>query len=290
MKIAIASGKGGTGKTTTAVNLAYVASQEGYDIAYADADVEEPNGHIFLKPKITDSEAVNLLIPEVDMGKCIGCGKCAEICQYGAITYVGDNVQIFPQLCHGCGGCYLVCPTGAIKEIPKNVGVIEWGQTHLSAGRSTFPFYQGRLNIGEVTTTRVIEQLLKKTSNLSRLLFVDAAPGTSCPVVKVTMDADLILLVTEPTPFGMSDLHLAVEVIRKLRKPMAVFINRSDIGNLSELERYLKTQRIPIYGRLSHSEEIAKLYSGGLLIAEHLDWVYSAFHELLAKLIRGKTL
>jgi len=281
MNIVIASGKGGTGKTTVAVNLAYVASREGFKVSYVDADVDEPNGHIFLKPIINRSKPVELLMPEVNMDKCIGCGKCGEICQYGAIVYVGEKVEVFPRLCHGCGGCYLVCPTGAITEAPKKVGVIESGITSGDEPAGNFPFYQGILNIGEVSTTRVIDDLIDEIPDDTTLNFIDAAPGTSCPMVRVAQEADIVLLVTEPTPFGMSDLRLTIDIVKELKKPMLAFVNQYDIGQFNELQRYLQLQRVPISGKLPHSRGIAQLYSEGLLIGKQLDWVYKVFKELL---------
>jgi MinD superfamily P-loop ATPase len=229
MRIAIASGKGGTGKTTVATNLAQVASRNGRSVAYLDCDVEEPNGHIFLKPEITERKSVGNPIPQVDADACSLCGQCGEICQYSAIVCVGEKVLVYPELCHGCGGCLLVCPESAITEVSREIGVLETGR----AGE--LQFAQGLLNVGEAMSPPLIKAV-KSTAFQTDLTIVDAPPGTSCPVIEAVRGADFVILVTEPTPFGFHDLKLAVEMIRVLKLPMGVVVNQSSrrfqtIGN-----------------------------------------------------------
>ena len=219
MKIAVASGKGGTGKTTVATNLAYVASRNGQSVAYLDCDVEEPNGHIFLKPVITNSKPVGNLIPRVDAEKCTHCGKCGEICRFSAIVCLGEKVLVFPELCHACGGCMLVCPVEAITEVPREMGKLETG----NAG--PIRFVRGLLNIGEAMSLPVIKEVRAAVPK-AELVIVDAPPGTSCPVIESVRGCDFVLLVTEPTPFGLNDLKLAVEMVRALGLPFGIVINK----------------------------------------------------------------
>jgi len=273
MKIAIASGKGGTGKTTVATNLAHVASRNGRDVAYLDCDVEEPNGYIFLKPEITNSEPVGNLIPEVDEKACTHCGQCGEICQYSAIVCIGEKVLVYPELCHGCGGCWLVCPVGAITAVSRQIGLLEVGR----AGQ--IHFVQGLLNIGEAMSPPVIKAV-KAAAPKAELLITDAPPGTSCPVIESIRDSDFVLLVTEPTPFGLNDLKLAVEMVRALRLPLGVVINRSDIGDQG-VRRYCDRNRIDILAEIPDDRRIAEAYSRGVMICEALPDYQSLFEGLL---------
>src|SRR3989339_674479 len=206
MKITIASGKGGTGKTTIATNLAYTLAQMDRLVQYADCDVEEPNGHIFLKPNIEKTEQVTVSVPDVDLEKCTGCGKCGKLCQYSAIVCLNRTVLTFERLCHSCGGCMIVCPAGAIKEKQQGIGFLEYGKS------GSISFIQGRLEIGDVRTPALIKTVKQKLND-SGIVILDAPPGTSCPVVEAVRGSDLILLVTEPTPFGLNDLKLAVEMV-----------------------------------------------------------------------------
>jgi len=218
MRIAVASGKGGTGKTTIAVNLAGLIAESSKSICYVDCDVEEPNGHLFLKPVIEKEWPAVMPIPDVDETACDGCGECKEICQYNAITVIADNVLIFPELCHGCGGCALVCPQKAITEIPRAVGSVMAGNS------GKVRFLSGKLNVGEPLATTVIRTVKKAIKDETNIL-IDAPPGTSCPVVETINGSDFVLLVTEPTPFGFNDLKLAVETVRKLGLDFGVVIN-----------------------------------------------------------------
>lgn len=264
MKIVIASGKGGTGKTTVAVNLARVLADNGQKVQYLDCDVEEPNGHIFLKPDIVESQPVGIPVPIVDEAKCNGCRKCAEACQYHAIAVLKKPL-VFPELCHGCGGCTLVCPTGAIREQDRTIGVVELGSADGIA------FAQGRLNIGEPMAPPLIRAVKQRMISTGDAL-LDAPPGTSCPVVATVRGADCVLLVTEPTPFGLNDLQLAVEMIRQLGVRHGVVINRSDSGD-KRVRDYCAAEKIPVLLEISDDRRVAEAYSRGELAARALpEW------------------
>lgn len=261
MIISVASGKGGTGKTTVAVNLALSLT----NVQFLDCDVEEPNAQIFLKPHILDRKKEGIPIPQVDPAKCHGCGKCQEVCAYHAIAVLPSchgkkgKVLVFPHLCHGCGACSLFCPQKAIEEVEKDIGVIEIGEIQ------GIQFVQGCLNVGEAMSPPLIRQV-KEYINRTRTVIVDAPPGTSCPVVTTVKGSDFCLLVTEPTPFGLNDLILAVEVLRKLQVPIGVVINRADIGD-GKVEAYCENSKIPVLMKIPFSRDIAVSYSKGIPIA-----------------------
>jgi len=269
MIISIASGKGGTGKTTVAVNLALSLEQKIY---FLDCDVEEPNAHIFLRPEINEIEPVSIPTPQVDKSKCNFCGRCAQVCAYNAIAVLKDNVLIFPHLCHGCGSCSLLCPQGAIKEADRNIGVIESGY----AGK--IEFIQGRLNIGEAMATPVIRKLKKRIRN-EHLTIIDVPPGTSCPVIEAVKNSDFCILVTEPTPFGLNDLQLAVETLKKLKIPFGVIINRADIGD-KKVEEYCQKEKIKILMKIPFDRKIAEFYSKGMPIIEVIPKYKKEFTKL----------
>lgn len=280
MKIAIASGKGGTGKTTIATNLAYTLGQMARQVQYIDCDVEEPNGHIFLKPVIENTEPVTVPVPQVDSEKCVNCGKCGELCQYSAIVCLRDSVLTFEQLCHSCGGCKMVCPTGAISEKPKIIGSLEIGRS------GKIDFAQGRLEIGDVRTPALIKKLKQKIIGRA-VSIIDAPPGTSCPVIEAVRDADFALLVTEPTPFGLNDLKLAVEMLRQLKLPFAVMINRSRPDE-KMTNRYCEMENIEVIFELPDDRRIAEEYSVGQMIIQTLGEYKKPF-EKLAKTIEGRS-
>ena len=273
MKIAIASGKGGTGKTTVATNLAFAASRNGQSVAYLDCDVEEPNGHIFLRPQITDSKPIGNLIPQVDEAKCTHCGKCGEICQYSAIVCVGQKVLVYPELCHACGGCLLVCPVDAITETTREMGKLQTGQA------GSIRFTQGLLNIGEAMSPPLIREVKAAAPEVD-LIIVDAPPGTSCPVIESVKDSDFVLLVTEPTPFGLNDLKLAVEMVRALKLPFGVVVNRADLGD-RQTKFYCDTNRIRILAEIPDDRRIAEAYSRGEIACEAIPEYGSVFAQLL---------
>ena len=211
----MASGKGGTGKTTVATNLATVAAASGRAVAYLDCDVEEPNGHLFLKPVIERQQPIDKLLPSVAPDRCTFCGRCSQVCRYGAIACVNKQVLVFAELCHSCGGCVLACPADAMREVPKPIGELRFG----TAG--PMQFIEGRLNVGEAMSPPAI-RAVKAASTKADLTILDCPPGTSCPVIESIRGSDLVLLVTEPTPFGLHDLKLAVEMVRTLKLPLAV--------------------------------------------------------------------
>lgn len=276
MRIAVASGKGGTGKTTVATNLAHVASLDGHTVAYVDCDVEEPNGHLFLKPEWLVSKPVTRPVPLVDESKCTQCGRCGEICRYSAIVPLGLTVLVYPELCHGCGGCKLVCPTGAITETPRQIGVLEMGWS------GDIQFTRGVLNIGEAMSPPLIRQV-KSAPPKTDLTLIDAPPGTSCPVIASVRGADCVVLVTEPTPFGLHDLKLAVEMVRTLNMPLGVVVNRADAGNRGTWE-YCSGNRIPVLAEIPDDRRVAEAYSRGqlasLLSEEYRDCFRSLLREV----------
>ncbi|MEW6067700.1 MAG: ATP-binding protein [Nitrospirota bacterium] len=274
MIISIASGKGGTGKTTVAVNLALALN----NVQFLDCDVEEPNAHLFLKPNITDRKKATILIPEINESQCDYCGKCRDVCAYNAIAVMpndGDrkgSVLIFPHLCHGCGGCSLLCPQKAIKEVNKEIGVIESGTSE------SIEFIHGRLNIGEIMSPPLIRQV-KEYINFNRIVIIDAPPGTSCPVIASIKGCDYCILVTEPTPFGLNDLVLAVEVVKKMSIPFGVIVNRSDIGD-EKVDIFCQENNIPILMRIPFDKEIAFLYSRGIPMVEEKKEYIRKFQEM----------
>jgi len=258
LKIAVASGKGGTGKTTIATNLALILSDMGKAVQILDCDVEEPNCHIFLNPEIESTIPVTVPVPKVMEEKCTGCGTCAEVCEFSAIVIIKGSVLIFPELCHGCGACKLFCPEGAITEIPKVVGMVEKGQSN------GIRFIHGLLNIGELMSPAVIRGV-KKAAEDDEIVILDSPPGTSCPVIEAVKDADFVLLVTEPTPFGLNDLELAVGMVKVLGVPFAVAINRSDVGN-EDVAKYCEREHIEIVLEIPDDRRIAEAYSRGEMI------------------------
>ena len=278
MRIAVASGKGGTGKTTVATNLAFVAARSGRSVAYVDCDVEEPNGAIFLKPRMQEDRAVGSPVPKVDLTRCTLCGQCGEICQYSAIVCMNETVLTFPELCHGCAGCRLVCPSGAISEDQRNIGRLQAGP----AGE--VQFVQGVLNIGQVMSPPLI-RAVKAASPQADLTIVDCPPGTSCPVIEAMREVDYVLLVTEPTPFGLNDLKLAVETVRLLKTPFGVLINRADGGDL-QTRQFCDSSRIPVLAEIPDLREVAEAYSRGVLAGEVSPHYRQEFERLLESLDR----
>ncbi|MFW6414566.1 MAG: P-loop NTPase, partial [Verrucomicrobiota bacterium] len=261
MTITVASGKGGTGKTTFAVNLAYSLGQRGQNVRLLDCDVEEPNDHLFFNPEFKTEQDVCVPKPVWDAGKCTACGKCAEACNYNAIAVVKGKVLIFNELCHSCGTCAYVCPEGAITEQETAVGKVQ-------AAPDNRPFYfaRGMLNIGEALAPNVV-QGVKEYLDPEAVNIIDASPGTACPVVEALEDSDVALLVTEPTPFGLNDLKLAVGMSLKLGIPTGIIINRSD-GRDKIITDYAEKVGLPIAGRIPFKRAYAETYSGGNLIAE----------------------
>jgi MinD superfamily P-loop ATPase len=273
MRVAIASGKGGTGKTTVATNLAFAAVQEEMSVVYLDCDVEEPNGQIFLKPIVNWSRPVTVSVPRVDSAACDHCGLCGEICQFSAIVPINNKVLVFAELCHSCGGCNLVCPLSAITEVPRGIATLMAGETQ------SLKYFQGLLNIGEAMSPPVI-RAVKAEAREADLVIVDAPPGTSCPVVEAVKDCDLVLLVTEPTPFGLHDLQLAIETVQKLEIPCEVVVNRAGL-NGAATEALCRSKGVEIVAEFPDSRKVAEAYSRGELAAQADPDIHSRYRSLL---------
>jgi len=271
MIISVASGKGGTGKTLVATSLALSLKGKG-KVQLLDCDVEEPNAHIFLRSTTNQSQPVFLPIPKVDETKCTYCGKCAEVCAYNAIAVIKQKVLVFPELCHGCGACSYLCTESAITEEGREIGVVETGSL------GNIEFIQGRLAIGEPMAPPIIREV-KRHIDPTKEVIIDVSPGTSCPVVEAVKDSDFCLLVTEPTPFGLNDLSLAVEVMRKLGILCGVVINRVGIGD-GKVEQYCHEQGIPILLKIPLDRKIATLYSKGISLIEGMPRWRKAFLRL----------
>ncbi|OGP62335.1 MAG: (4Fe-4S)-binding protein [Deltaproteobacteria bacterium RBG_13_49_15] len=273
MIISVASGKGGTGKTTVATNLAI--SYEG-DVQLLDCDVEEPNAHLFIRPDITEVKTITTPVPEVDMGKCTLCGKCAEICLFKAIVVIGKTVLPFPEMCHSCGGCMAVCPEKAITETRRELGVIERGV------RNGLEFVHGKLRVGEAMSPPLIRKV-REYSRPDALTIIDAPPGTSCPVIASMKGADFVLLVTEPTPFGLNDLKLAVGAVKILGIPCGLVINRADIGD-DRVREYAKEEGLNILMEIGFDRRIAEAYSKGDMLVKVMPEWKSRFLSLLRQI------
>lgn len=276
MQIAIASGKGGTGKTTLATNFAYYLSKNRDDITLLDCDVEEPNGHIFIKPNWEDNFKTYLTVPKIDTDKCTACGLCGQVCQFSALAIVKDKVLTFPELCHGCELCKLVCPEKAISDAEREVGTVEIGK------KDNLRFVHGKLRVGEAMSPPLIKKVKSQTQN-EGITIIDAPPGTSCPVIAAISGTDFVLLVTEPTPFGLNDLRLAVEMVREVGIPMAVAINRADLGDKC-VHEYCKEENIPIFMELPNSKEAAKNYSKGKLLLQEMPEFEKCFKDSISKI------
>jgi MinD superfamily P-loop ATPase len=264
MIVSVASGKGGTGKTLVATSLA-LSLKDRQKVQLLDCDVEEPNDYILMKPEFTGSESVLIPVPKVDESRCTYCSKCAQVCAYHAIAVLGEHVLTFHQLCHGCGTCSYLCPEKAISEEGREIGVIEMGQSDGLA------FVHGKLTVGEALAPPVIRKV-KDNTNHDGTVIIDVSPGTSCPVVEAIKGSDFCLLVTEPTPFGLNDLILAVETVRELEIPCGVVLNRAGVGD-GKVEEYCSREHIPVLLTIPLNTEIARLYSQGTTLVEGMpEW------------------
>lgn len=273
MKIAVASGKGGTGKTTVSVNLARTM---GVPVQLLDCDVEEPNAHLFLRGNKVKEEIVNIPVPRVDETLCDACGECSKFCEYHAIVTFGTAPLIFPEMCHGCGGCTLVCPTKAISEVGRRIGVVE------TMTSENITLIGGRLDVGVAMAPPLIRAVKERLQNKLPAI-LDAPPGTSCPVIAAIRDTDLVLLVTEPTPFGLNDLSLAVDMVRELQIPFGVIVNRMGSGD-DRVHYYCEKENIPVLLEIPDDRQIAESYSRGILMVDALPLYRQFFQELLEKI------
>lgn len=261
MIVAVASGKGGTGKTTVTASLAAVWDRP---LAAVDLDVEEPNLHLFLRPELGAPEDVPMEIPVVDEERCTRCRACVDLCQFRAITLLGEHLLVFPEMCHGCGGCFLVCPEKALSPGARILGVLEQGV----AGPARF--LMGRLRVGEAMSPPLMRAV---KARLEAMLaeqpadaVIDAPPGVSCPAVNAVMDSDVILLVTEPTPFGLHDFRLAHQAFAPMGKPLGVVVNRAGIGDDS-VQAYCREQGLPLLAEIPYSRAVAEAYARGRVVA-----------------------
>jgi MinD superfamily P-loop ATPase len=269
MKIAVLSGKGGTGKTTVSASLASVLNC----CQYIDCDVEEPNGALFLNPKFQETLPVKVVVPEVDPSLCNGCGRCAKACQFHALAAVKGTVLQFHELCHHCGACTLVCPQGAIREIEREIGVIE------ASGDQQF--LQGRLNIGEPVSIPIIRELKRRMRDDVPVI-LDCPPGAACAVVQAIDGCDYCLLVTEPTPFGLHDMEIAVKLVKKMGIPFGVVVNKAMEGQRM-IDEYCRKHGIKVLLEIPFSREIAESYSRGVLpVRENQAW-QERFRELFSQ-------
>jgi MinD superfamily P-loop ATPase len=272
--ITVASGKGGTGKTTVAVNLALSVGPA----KLLDCDVEEPNVHTLLHPTKLQTSSVTVPTPLVNQDKCTLCGKCAEFCQFNAIFVGKTKTMIYNEMCHSCGGCGLVCPEDAITEIQRPIGKLHQssiGETHL---------VYGELSIGEPIATTLI-QAVKKNIHPNEINILDAPPGTACPVIETMRESDFLVLVTEPTPFGLHDLSMAVDVVKELDIPFGVIINRAGIGNEGVTE-FCKENDIPILMEIPFNRHVAELYSRGVPFVQEMPEWRQQFNVLFNHIVR----
>jgi MinD superfamily P-loop ATPase len=275
MIISIASGKGGTGKTTVSTNLALAIEPK---VQLLDCDVEEPNAHLFLQPIIEKKEPVIAAVPQIDLEKCSFCKKCMEICRFGALAVLKKDVLVFENLCHSCGGCFEVCPEDAVKEKKRSLGDVEMGRAR------DIEFVHGRMDVGQVMAPPIIKKVRSYT-NPDLVTIIDAPPGTSCPVIAAMNKADFVLLVTEPTPFGLHDLKLAVETVRILNIPHGLVINRAGLGN-DDVKAYAQNQGIPILMEIPFDKKIARIYSTGQMVVDELPEYKEKFQALFEKIVQ----
>jgi MinD superfamily P-loop ATPase len=278
MIVSVASGKGGTGKTTVTASLTAVWDRS---VLAVDLDVEEPNLHLFLHPSIKGREAANMTIPSVDKSRCTHCGACSELCQFKAISVMNNFILTFPEMCHGCGGCIAICPEKALSPGERELGEISWGE----AGRAGF--LMGRLRIGEAMSPPLMRQVKRRLNEMITSkggdAIIDAPPGVSCPAVNAVIDSDVIVLVTEPTPFGFYDFKLAWEAFTPLNKPMGVVVNRAGLGD-DAVYRFCKDKGAPVLAELPYDRAIAEAYARGRIIAEESPRLKGVFVSLLSEI------
>ncbi|HDR91425.1 MAG TPA: (4Fe-4S)-binding protein [candidate division Zixibacteria bacterium] len=280
MKIAIASGKGGTGKTTLATNFADSLAHSGMDIRLLDCDTEEPNVHLFFDIAETERRAVTMPIPKLLPDKCTGCGICGNVCRFSAIVNIGKMTIIHPGMCHGCTACWELCPENALEPSEKPLGEL------ISGKADGISITYGKLHIGEMSGNRII-QAVKAKADANKLNIIDAPPGTSCPVVETLSEMDFVLLAAEPTPFGLANLRSIVELAERLSVPMGIVINRSTPEEDGIVESFAESRRISILGKIPLDRKIAELYSAGEIFSRRMPEYRAFFVELLSKIERA---
>ncbi|MFP4366356.1 MAG: ATP-binding protein [Bacteroidales bacterium] len=286
MRIAITSGKGGTGKTTVSTGLLHVFTMySNYDVQLVDCDVEEPDCHIFIKSNITASYPVIISMPNIDPGKCTFCGKCKRVCSFNAIVMLPaiKFIEVNEDMCHGCGACSYVCPEGAITEDNKIIGRVSCCD---SQGKNDF--IEGRMNVGNVLQTRVIRETIKHARKDGVVLF-DSPPGTSCPVIAAASQSDYVLMVTEPTPFGLYDLRLMTETVKQLGKKHGIVINKSGL-NYKPLYEFISQNKIPLLGEIPFKKEYAMAYSRGEVLPEYDKGLKDTYIGIINSILDGQTL
>lgn len=271
MKVAVASGKGGTGKTTVAVNLANLI-KEDYQVYLLDCDVEEPNAHLFLKPSFEKSYHQKVPVPQVNQDNCDYCGRCSEVCAFNALAILKKKILFYEHMCHSCGSCIYFCPREAMVEVPREIGLMEVG-FYRGMG-----FVHGILNIGEAMAPPLIKEV-KKYQDRAQVTVIDVPPGTSCPVVASLKNIDFCLIVTEATPFGLNDMDLLVQLLKELKVPYGVVLNRADLGD-DGVEKFCKREKIPLLLKLPFDRGIARLNAEGVSLIEEITWVREDFKDL----------
>jgi len=276
MKIAIASGKGGTGKTFLATNLFYTLLETNEQVTLLDCDVEEPNSKIFVNPETERTEAVNVEVPLIYQSKCTGCRECSNNCQFNALITVKSKTYVYDEMCHSCGLCMRICPENAISKNKKKIGTIEIGSV------GTGVFVEGKTDIGTESGSPIIEKV-KSFANTKGIVILDSPPGTSCQVVETVKDCDFVVLVTEPTPFGLNDLKLAVTLLKNLKIPFAVAVNRI-IDNAEIIENYCKENGIDIIFKMELDREVAKSYSSGKIVVKEIPAYRQKFVSLMSEI------
>jgi len=282
MRLAVASGKGGTGKTLVSTSLAWLLAEAGHGVTYVDTDVEAPNGHLYLHPLWEREERFAVKVPRLRQDTCSGCGNCQIACAFNAIISLPDRVMVFAELCHACGGCLLACQEEALIEVPREIGTLRRGQS------GDIVFWDAVLDVGEAKAPPLIRGLLDAQAATSlavgEVVIIDAPPGTSCSPITVVQDADLVLLVTEPTPFGLHDLELAVEMCRAVNRPVVAIINRSDLGD-RQVHHWLEREAIPLVAEIPYSSEVAAAYAAGELAARSVPALRRSLEQVAAQLL-----
>ncbi len=282
MRLAVASGKGGTGKTTVAANLAAYLTKKGQTVSFIDCDVEEPNAHFFLNPIWKNEEDQFVPVPQIDQETCLGesCQKCSQECRFNALIWMVNSIMVFPELCHSCGLCQYLCPVDAISDTTRNIGTLRIGESN------GIKMCGGLLRIGEAMAPPLIKKV-KDAADQSDIHIIDAPPGTSCPVIESLDGCDYVVLVAEPTPFGLFDLQLTVQLMNKLNYPFGVVINRDGMGD-EKVEEYLQKENVPILARLPHTDAAARAYSKGRLLIEEFPEFDNYFEELWNNISAGQ--